>query len=168
MGHWPIPTLRQTSPQRGLTTKTLVPCAAGLYGNPERFRNAELVILRTAAHARNWYEWASHVERGLSSDLSLVEIKRVIEGPSHDDWSESDALLLQSVDELASNGALGPELLEKLDAHIGQKAILDLIAVRSMYVMLGNMLNTWEVELDKHVAAALPDSVTRDNFENQR
>ena len=93
-------------------------------------RNAELVILRTAAHARNWYEWASHVERGLISDLSLVEIEQVLEGPSHPDWTESDA-------------------------------------VRSMYVMLGNMLNTWEVELDKHVATALPDEVTRENFEGQ-
>ena len=131
-------------------------------------RNAELVILRTAAHARNWYEWASHVERGLNSDLSLVEIERVLEGPSHCDWAESDALLLQSVDDLASKGALGPELLEKLDAHFGQKAILDLIALHSMYVMLGNMLNTWEVELDEHVATALPDTLTRENFENSQ
>ena len=131
-------------------------------------RNAELVILRTAAHARNWYEWASHVERGLKSDLSLMEIERVLKGPSHPDWTESDALLLQSVDELAANGSLGPELLDKLDAHIGQAAILDLIALRSMYVMLGNMLNTWEVELDKHVANALPDSLTRENFEGRR
>ena len=130
-------------------------------------RNAELVILRTAAHARNWYEWASHVERGLKSDLSLTEIERVLEGPNHPDWTESDALLLQSVDELASNGALSPELLAKLDAHIGQEAILDLIALRSMYVMLGNMLNSWEVELDRHVATALPDSVTREHFEGQ-
>jgi hypothetical protein len=130
-------------------------------------RNAELVILRTAAHARNWYEWASHVVRGLNSNLSLVEIERVIEGPGHADWAESDALLLQSVDDLAANGALGPELLEKLDAHIGQEAILDLIALRSMYVMLGNMLNTWEVELDRHVATALPDTLTRENFAGQ-
>ncbi len=131
-------------------------------------RNAELVILRTAAHARNWYEWASHVERGLMSDLSLLEIERVLEGPSHPDWTESDALLLQSVDELDSKGALSPELLDKLEAHIGQQAILDLIALRSMYVMLGNMLNTWEVELDSHIATALPDSLSRENFEDQR
>jgi len=131
-------------------------------------RNAELVILRTAAHAQNWYEWASHVERGLNSDLSLTEIERVLEGPGHPDWTESDALLLQSVDELAANGALGPELLEKLHPHIGQEAILDLIALRSMYVMLGNMLNTWEVELDKHIANALPASMTRENFEDHR
>ena len=130
-------------------------------------RNAELVILRTAAQVRNWYEWASHVERGLNSDLSLVEIERVLEGPGHADWAESDALLLQSVDDLAANGALGPELLEKLDAHIGQEAILDLIALRSMYVMLGNMLNSWEVKLDEHVANALPDSVTREHFEGR-
>lgn len=128
-------------------------------------RNAELVILRTAAHAGNWYEWASHVERGLNSDLSLTEIERVMDDPTHPDWAESDALLLLAVDELSSRGALGPEIIEKLGAHFGRKALLDLIALRSMYVMLGELLNTWEVELDKHVSDALPDTVTRDSFE---
>jgi hypothetical protein len=55
-------------------------------------RNAELVILRSARHACNWYEWASHVVRGLDSDLSLTEIERVMDGPTHPDWAEPDAL----------------------------------------------------------------------------
>jgi len=129
-------------------------------------RNAELVILRTAVHARNWYEWASHVVRGLNSDLSLTEIERVIDGPAHPDWAEPDALLLLAVDELAVHGGLDTETVENLAAHFGHKAILDLLALRSMYVMLGDMLNTWEVVLDRHVADALPDTVTRDRFES--
>ncbi len=44
-------------------------------------RNAELVVLRTAVHASNWYEWASHVVRGLDSELSLTEIERVLSWP---------------------------------------------------------------------------------------
>ena len=55
-------------------------------------RNAELVVLRTAVHASNWYEWASHVVRGLDSELSLAEIERVLSGPAHPDWAEPDAL----------------------------------------------------------------------------
>ena len=129
-------------------------------------RNAELVILRTAVRASNWYEWASHVVRGLKSDLSLTEIERVIDGPAHPDWAEPDALLLLAVDELAVRGALNTETVENLAAHFGHKAILDLIALRSMYVMLADILNTWEVVLDKHVADALPDTVTQDRFES--
>jgi alkylhydroperoxidase family enzyme len=128
-------------------------------------RNAELVILRTARHACNWYEWASHVVRGLDSDLSLTEIERVMDGPKHPDWAEPDALLLLAVDELVDRGALNRKTVEDLATHFGHNATLDLIALRSMYLMLGNMLNTWEVALDQHVADALPDNVTQGRFE---
>ncbi len=128
-------------------------------------RSAELVILRTATRACNWYEWASHVERGLNSDLSQTEIERVMDGPGHPDWAEPDALLLLAVDELATHAALSTEIVAKLDAHFGRGAVLDLIALRSMYVMLGDMLNTWEVALDAQVANALPQSMTRKWFE---
>ncbi len=130
-------------------------------------RNAELVILRTAVRACCWYEWASHVERGLKSDLSQTEIERVIDGPAHPDWAEPDALLLLAVDELDVRGALDSEVIENLEAHFSRAAVLDLIALRSMYLMLGDMLNTWDVELDGHVASALPGAMTREKFEQQ-
>jgi alkylhydroperoxidase family enzyme len=131
-------------------------------------RNAELVILRTAVHACNWYEWASHVVRGLHSELTLIEIERVMDGPAHPDWADPDALLLLAVDELSTRAALDTEIVEGLEAHFGRSGVLDLIALRSMYVMLGDMLNTWNVELDEQVSDALPDTVTRDRFESRR
>ena len=127
-------------------------------------RNAELVILRTAVHANCWYEWASHAERGLQSDLSLDEIDRVMGGPVHPEWSESDSVLLRAVDELHIRGVLAPEIVAMLGRHFDRKAVLDLIAIRATYVMLGDILNTWETELDAHVSNALPESVTRDGF----
>ena len=129
-------------------------------------RNAELVILRTAVGARNWYEWASHVVRGLNSELSLTEIERVVDGPAHPDWDEPDALLLRAVDALETCVALDSEIVAGLETHFGRKAALDLIALRSMYVMLGDMLNSWEVALDEDVAAALPQPMTRQWFED--
>ena len=130
-------------------------------------RNAELVILRTAVHANCWYEWASHVERGLQSDLSLDEIDRVMGGPVYPEWSESDSALLRAVDELHIRGVLAPEIVELLERHFDRKAVLDLIAIRATYVMLGDILNTWETELDVHVSNALPESVTRQDFEGE-
>ncbi len=129
-------------------------------------RNAELVVLRTAVHANCWYEWASHVERGLQSDLSLDEIDRVMGGPVHAEWSESDTVLLRAVDDLHIRGALAPELVEMLERHFDRKAVLDLIAIRATYVMLGDILNTWETELDEHVKKALPAKATRQRFES--
>ncbi|NIP67982.1 MAG: hypothetical protein GTO04_01995, partial [Planctomycetales bacterium] len=33
--------------------------------------------------------------------------------------------------------------------------------------ILGCMLNTWQVDLDAHVAAALPEDVNRESFERE-
>ena len=43
-------------------------------------RQCELVILRVAVHMRSWYEWGSHVVRGIDSGLSTEEIARVQSG----------------------------------------------------------------------------------------
>ena len=119
-------------------------------------RHAELVILRTAWHARSWYEWASHVVRGMAAGLSADEIDRVSEGPAHRDWSDTDALVLRATDNLHDLGAIQPRTLEPLENAVGSNAVLDLVAIRGTYVMLGNFLATWNVQLDEQVEAALP------------
>lgn len=44
-------------------------------------RDCELVILRVAVQVRSWYEFASHVERGIAAGLSIEEIENVRQGP---------------------------------------------------------------------------------------
>lgn len=127
-------------------------------------RNAELIILRTAVHMRQWYEWASHVERGLDCGLSLEEIDRVIDGPDATGWSEQDAALLAAVDEQRHRNTLSSELLQRLSVFFSHDQMLDLIAIHSLYVMLGSMLNTWDVPLDARVSRKHPSSETRQHF----
>lgn len=127
-------------------------------------RNAELVVLRTAVQRASWYEWASHVVRGLSCELSMAEIERVVAGPSADGWELQDAALLTAVDELELDGAIKPATVESLGLYFDQQNVLDLIAIHATYVMLGMILTTWPVSLDEHVSAALPQAVTEHQF----
>lgn len=127
-------------------------------------RQAELVVLRTSVHRGSWYEWASHVVRGRSCGLSLADIERVLDGPGAPGWEEPDAALLAAVDELDARGALSSASLAALGRHFDQKKILDLVAIHGTYVMLAMMLQTWQVDLDEHVEAALPSSVTEQQF----
>ena len=128
-------------------------------------REAELVILRTAVHLTQWYEWASHVVRGQAAGLSLQEIERIVDGPDAEGWSTRDAMLLTAVDELESTRALSDRTRMAMSEFFSPQQMLDLIATYSTYVMLGAVLNTWEVDLDDQVARALPASVTRNQFE---
>lgn len=128
-------------------------------------RDRELVILRVAVHMKNWYEWASHVDRGLAAGLSLDDVLRVALGPGAPDWGERDALLLQAVDELIDERAIRTATQKRLAAHFSQNQLMDIVAIHGMYITLGCMINTWDVELDEHVEKRLPTTVTRERFE---
>lgn len=125
-------------------------------------RHRELVILRVAYRLRNWYEWASHVERGSKAGLSPAEIERVGAGPSHPDWSADEALLLQAVDECRDGHAIHSATLTALEAHFDTAQILDIIAIQGMYAILGTMIQTWGLSLDGGVR--LPDGVARPDW----
>ena len=128
-------------------------------------RKGELVILRTAVHLRAWYEWGSHVERGLACGLSLAEIERVQQGPTAPEWNKSDAALLAAVDELNARRGLSPDSHAELRAHYDVPQIMDIMAIHGMYVILGCMINTWGLALDETVRAKLPEGVSQAAFE---
>lgn len=134
-------------------------------GGSLRQRDCELIILRVAVHMRSWYEWASHVDRGLAAGLSIEEIERVRQGPDSADWDERDAVLLQSIDELLAERAISSETLTKLSGHFSNNQIMDVVAIHGMYITLGCMINTWGLALDGPVLDRLPADVTRDSFE---
>jgi alkylhydroperoxidase family enzyme len=128
-------------------------------------RDCELVILRVAVHLRSWYEWASHVDRGLASGLSIEDIDRVRKGPSTMDWNERDAFLLTAVDELVSERTISTSTRRILEEYFSAKQIMDIIAIHGMYITLGCMINTWGLELDEAIQGKLPASMSREDFE---
>lgn len=130
-------------------------------------RECELLILRVAVLMHAWYEWGSHVDRGLSAGLSIEEIKRVLVDPLSSDWSTGDALLLEAVDQLVNDRAIDGTTLAALADHYSPKKILDIIAIHGMYVTLGCMINTWNLPLDDNVQERLPADITRAAFEQQ-
>lgn len=129
-------------------------------------RDCELLILRVAVHMRCWYEWASHVDRGLASGLALEEVERVQFGPGAEEWADRDAVLLQSVDELVREHAISKTTQQRLTVHFTDKQLLDIIAIHGMYVTLGCMINTLGLALDDAVESRLPASITETRFED--
>ncbi len=125
-------------------------------------RQCELVILRVAVHMKSWYEWGSHVVRGLDSGLSLDEIERV-RGESND-WDDADSALLTAVDEIAQQNVISEETRRSLAGHFSERQMLDIIVLHGMYLTLGCMINTWDIELDAQVHERLPAQVTRESF----
>jgi 4-carboxymuconolactone decarboxylase len=125
-------------------------------------RKAELVILRVAVRLGSWYEWAAHIERSLQIGISLDLIEEIRKNSP--EMPEEDAILIQAVDDLILDKRLSPETLEQASHYYDKRQLLDIIAIHGMYVTLGCMIETWGVELDRHVREALPASLNEKNF----
>ncbi|MCK5325529.1 MAG: carboxymuconolactone decarboxylase family protein [Woeseiaceae bacterium] len=130
-------------------------------------RNAELVILRVAVHMKNWYEWGSHVQRGLVAGLTRADIERVKDGPDGPGWPPEESLLIRAVDELVQGQSISAVTLEGLGEHFSDRQIMDIVVTHGAYVILGCLLNTWSIELDAEIAARLPDDVNQEQFERE-
>ena len=125
-------------------------------------RHCELVILRIAARLRNWYEWGSHVVRGLQSGLSLQEIDNVL--VENAAWGDADAALLAAVDELTEHNALCPATLEHLSSWFSDRQVMDIMLLNGMYRTLGCLIESWGLKLDENVVNQLPDGVSESTF----
>lgn len=123
-------------------------------------RHRELIVLRVAVHMRAWYEWASHVERGLAAGLTIAEVERVRYGTDDADWETDDALILRAVDDCVLRRGIRGNTLRALHDQFGPAQILDLIAIHGMYVFLGTIINSWDLELDEFVD--LPPGMRRE------
>ena len=111
---------------------------------PERER--ELVILTVARHMRNDYEWQSHVDRGLAAGLTEEEIERVRTGTGG--WTAKDAVLLEGVHGLLTDHAVSGECLARMRQLFTLDQVMDVIFIHGAYVILGCLLNTFDVPID--------------------
>ena len=53
---------------------------------------------------------------------------------------------------------------EQVVDYLSGLTVMDLVALCGMYVTLGNMINTWGIDLDDPVRRRLPPGVTEESF----
>lgn len=128
-------------------------------------RRGELVILRSAVHLGVWYEWASHVDRALRIGMTPDEVDGLLAPQLSGAWAADETALISAVDQLYSDHALTGEIRAALAAHFSPDQVLDLIAIHGMYVILGCMIQSAEIDLDPAVALRIAGIVDRDEFE---
>jgi alkylhydroperoxidase family enzyme len=125
-------------------------------------RHCELVILRVAVHMKSWYEWASHVVRGIDSGLTVDEIQRVRSGEG--EWGDADGALLRAVDDVTANNCISEATRTHLQKHFTNQQMLDIVLLYGMYQTLACLVNTWGMELDEHVQEQLPEVFAESAF----
>jgi alkylhydroperoxidase family enzyme len=134
--------------------------SGGTLGN----RAGELVILRVAVHMGAWYEWASHVDRGLKSGLAIEEIERVLHHTLPTQLPPADAILLGAVDDLINHHCLLTSTQAELAHYFSVQQIMDIMAIQGMYVILACMIKTWGLPLDADVQARVSQHTSEKLF----
>lgn len=111
-------------------------------------RQRELVILRVGFLCRSGYEWTQHVEIGLRDGLIAPEISRIKRGPSAEEWTHEDRLLLQATDELHHDKFISEATWSALRDAFTEKQCMDLVFTVGQYTQVSMILNTFGVPLD--------------------
>jgi 4-carboxymuconolactone decarboxylase len=112
-------------------------------------RERELLILRTARNCRSSYEWGQHVRIAAALGMSGDDFSGILDGPEAAGWSESDAVLLRSADELHADGKIRDETWATLAGYFDEASLIEITMLVGHYHMVAFVLNSLEVELDE-------------------
>ncbi|MEH6519380.1 MAG: carboxymuconolactone decarboxylase family protein [Halioglobus sp.] len=114
-------------------------------------RDRELVIMRVSVHNQSDYEWAHHAKISHQVGISDEELLRIIEGPSAENWTDFERLLLQAVDEMKTQSTITDATYNGLAAEYDVKQIMDLVHTFGAYNLVSMSLNIFGVELEDEV-----------------
>jgi len=111
-------------------------------------RDRELIVLRIAWLLRSAYEWHYHVGYALHLGIRLDEIAAIGEGADAASWSERDAAVLRSVDDLHARSRLSDGCSAMLSRHFDDRQRIDMVFTIGNYVMLGWAILALDIELE--------------------
>jgi len=115
-------------------------------------RERELAILRTGWLCRSPYEWGQHVVVGRHAGLTDDDVTRVAAGPDADGWTDAEAALLRTVDELHDHATVSDRTWSRLAAHFDVQQCMDLVFAIGQYHLVSFALNAFGVERDDGVS----------------
>jgi 4-carboxymuconolactone decarboxylase len=111
-------------------------------------RQRELVILRTAAHARSAYEIHHHSRISVAVGVAEEEVAAALDIGSVHPWAPDEAALLRVADELSTTADVGDAAWAALDGVLGDAGRIELLTLVGFYRMVAGVLNGARVQLE--------------------
>ncbi len=105
-------------------------------------RLAELVILVTARHWTQQYEWNAHEPLAIKAGLKPDVIAALADGRRPDRMSDDEAILYDVVTELQRNHAVSDATYARALATFGEAGIVEATSLSGYYAMLAMVMNT--------------------------
>ena len=116
----------------------------------------EFVILITARHWTQQYEWAVHYPIAIKAGLKPEIAKALNEGRRPQGMSSEEELVYDFCTELHSNQSVSDATYARALALYGEQGTIDMVSVNGYYTFLAMVVNVARTALPKGSAPGLP------------
>ena len=120
-------------------------------------RLSELAILVTAVHWQAQVEWASHARIGAEAGLSAQLIEAIKNRQTPDFTAEDEALTYRLAHTLLTTRRLPDALYDSALALLGERTLVELVAIVGYYSLVALTLNAFEVPLPPGLTQPFPE-----------
>ena len=118
-------------------------------------RLSEFVIVITARHWTQQYEWTAHAAIAEREGLSPAIIAAVADGRRPDGMADDEAAVYDFCQELLRGHAVSDPTYARLVSHFDEKGVIDTIGIMGYYQLLAMVMNTARTPLRDGVAPPL-------------
>lgn len=118
-------------------------------------RRRELAILRTGWRNGCRYEFAAHHQLARDAGLDDDDIARVCRADLAEGWTDDDALVLRTVDELFDTQTISDATWARLTKSLELHQVMDLVFTIGTYNLVSWSLNAFQVEVDAHFPVSM-------------
>jgi 4-carboxymuconolactone decarboxylase len=117
----------------------------------------ETVIIATAREIKNQYEFAAHARLARQAGVSENTIQAIARGTAPQGLSGDEEKLVRYVHELLRNHKISDATFNAVKDRFGMRKTLELTALIGHYLLVGQILTAFEVDLPEGVKAEIPD-----------
>lgn len=108
-------------------------------------RLVELVILLVVRSASVQYAWSVHEPQALEHGFSQDVIDAIRDRKHPDFKREDETLVYDFVTELLANKTVGAAMFDRAKTAFGLEGVVEIVTLVGSYVMIGLVLNTFEI-----------------------
>lgn len=117
----------------------------------------EVIIIATAREIRNQYEFAAHARLARSHGVAEDTIAAIARGTAPAGLAGDEALVVAYVQELLQNRKISDATFNGVMARFGVQNTVDITGLIGHYLLVGQILTAFEVELPEGAKAEIVD-----------
>ncbi len=117
----------------------------------------ETIIITTAREIRNQYEFAAHAGLARQAGVSEDTILAIATGTAPQGLSGEEELLVRYVKELLQNHKISDATFKAVQDRYGTQRTLEITVLVGHYLLVGQVLTAFEVDLAEGMKAEIPD-----------